>query len=113
MELQLSNGCNCHDREQHLQGSRRAATCRRNRSWRTTTYHLVSQSVHQGQDGEPGLSNGVELDGTLVFEIHATSDSESDSDKIRQAVSVVTESVASEAKMSVEATSKSFDVTSK
>jgi len=73
----------------------------------------VSQSVQQGEDGEPGLSNGVGLNNTLVFETHATSDIESDSDKIRRAMSVVTEGVASEAKLSVEATSKSFDVTSK
>lgn len=55
----------------------------------------------------------MELDGTLVFEIHAILDIGSDGDKIRRATSVVTESVAGEAKMSVEATSKSFDVTSK
>ena len=55
----------------------------------------------------------MEVEVTPVLAIHATSDIESDSDKIRQAVSVVTESVAGEAKMSVEAMSKSFDVTSK
>ena len=55
----------------------------------------------------------MELDGTLVFEIHAILDIGSDGDEIRRATSVVTESVAGEAKMSVEATSKSFDVTSK